>query len=79
MKKLGFGCMRLPMIEKEVDIEQTCRMVDRFMEEGFNYFDTAHGYISKKSEPAVKACLTSRYPRESYILTNKFNICFKYF
>ena len=43
--------MRLPMLEgaeKQVDIEQTKRMVDRFMEEGFNYFDTAHGYISKK-------------------------------
>lgn len=74
MKKLGFGCMRLPMLEgaeKQVDIEQTKRMVDRFMEEGFNYFDTAHGYISKKSEPAVKECLTSRYPRDSYILTDK--------
>ena len=74
LKKLGFGCMRLPMLEgaeKQVDIEQTKRMVDRFMEEGFNYFDTAHGYISKKSEPAVKECLTSRYPRNSYILTNK--------
>ena len=28
MKKLGFGMMRLPMIEKEVDTEQVCRMVD---------------------------------------------------
>jgi large subunit ribosomal protein L4 len=28
--KLGFGLMRLPMLEKEVDIEQTKTMVDMF-------------------------------------------------
>lgn len=67
----GFGCMRLPMIGDEVDIEQTKHMVDRFIASGFNYFDTAHGYISGKSELALKECLTSRYPRESYLLTDK--------
>ena len=71
MKNFGFGCMRLPMIGDEVDHPQVCRMVDRFMEEGFTYFDTAHGYIGGKSEIAVRECLAKRYPRESYILTNK--------
>ena len=70
-KNFGFGCMRLPMIGEEVDIEQTKVMVDKFLEAGFNYFDTAHGYIQGKSELAVKECLTKRYPRESYMLTNK--------
>lgn len=70
-KKLGFGLMRLPMKDGEVDIEQTCLMVDEFIKAGFNYFDTAHGYLSGKSEKAAKTCLTSRYPRESFILTNK--------
>ena len=49
-KKLGFGLMRLPMKDGEVDIEQTCLMVDEFIKAGFNYFDTAHGYIQGKSE-----------------------------
>lgn len=70
-KKLGFGLMRLPMKDGEVDIEQTCRMVDEFIAAGFNYFDTAHGYLSGKSEMAARTCLTSRYPRESFILTDK--------
>lgn len=70
-KKLAFGMMRLPMIGEEVDIEQTKKMVDIFLENGFNYFDTAHGYINGKSELAVKEALTKRYPRESYVLTNK--------
>ena len=40
-KNFGFGCMRLPMNGSEVDTEETCRMVDAFLEAGFNYFDTA--------------------------------------
>ena len=70
-KNFGFGCMRLPMQGEEVDIAETTRMVDEFLAQGFNYFDTAHGYIGGKSELALKTCLTSRYPRETYSLTNK--------
>ncbi len=72
-RNFGFGCMRLPMLGEDVDLEQVKRMVDLFLERGFNYFDTAHGYIDGKSELALRACLTSRYPRESYILTNKLS------
>ena len=70
-KKLAFGCMRLPMKEGKVDEPQFCQMVDRFIGEGFHYFDTAHGYLDGQSEMAIRACLTSRYPREAYLLTNK--------
>lgn len=70
-KNFGFGCMRLPMKGKEVDFEETSKMVDMFLANGFNYFDTAHGYLDGRSETALKACLTSRYPREDYVLTNK--------
>ena len=70
-KNFGFGCMRLPMNGDQVDIAETTRMVDEFLVQGFNYFDTAHGYIGGKSELALKECLTSRYPREAYSLTDK--------
>lgn len=77
-KNFGFGCMRLPMNGSEVDLEETKRMVDAFLDAGFNYFDTAHGYIQGKSETALKECLTSRYPRDRYILTDKLtNFFFK--
>lgn len=75
-KNFGFGYMRLPMIGDDVDIPQTKQMVDTFLENGFNYFDTAHGYINGKSELAIKECLTSRYPRDRYILTNKLSFNF---
>ncbi len=77
-KNFGFGAMRLPMKDGEVDVPQTCQMVDTFLEAGFNYFDTAHGYLNGKSELALRECLTSRYPRDRYILTDKLtNFFFK--
>lgn len=76
-KNFGFGFMRLPMIGDEVDIPQTKQMVDAFLDAGFCYFDTAHGYIGGKSELAIRECLSSRYPRERYVLTNKLS--FNYF
>lgn len=75
-KNFGFGCMRLPMKDGEVDTEETSRMVDTFLESGFNYFDTAHGYLDGKSELALKDCLTGRYPRDRYLLTNKLTNSF---
>lgn len=72
-KNFGFGAMRLPMKGGEVDIAQTCQMVDAFLGAGFNYFDTAHGYLDGKSEPALRECLTSRYPRDRYVLTTKLS------
>jgi len=75
-KKLGFGCMRLPMKDDKVVVEEFQKMVDTFMEKGFNYFDTAHGYLEGKSELALRECLTSRHPRESYVLTNKLSNMF---
>ena len=66
------------MKDGEVDKEQMCKMVDTFLEQGFNYFDTAHGYLNGKSELALCDCLTSRHERSEYILTNKLtNFYFK--
>ena len=67
----GFGCMRLPMKNGEVDHELFCQMADTFIDAGFNYFDTAHGYIGGKSEIAIRECVAKRNPREKFLLTNK--------
>lgn len=77
MKKLGFGCMRLPLLDPKdrsaVDQESFNKLVDRYMEAGFNYFDTAYKYCGGSSEPAMRRALVDRYPRESYILTTKLS------
>jgi len=75
-KNFGFGCMRLPMKDNEVNHSEVSIMIDTFIENGFNYFDTAHGYISGKSETALRECLTKRYSREQYILANKLSTHF---
>ncbi|MBD5146323.1 MAG: Fe-S oxidoreductase [Ruminococcus sp.] len=69
--KLGFGLMRLPKKVIGTDIEQTKLMVDKFMDAGFTYFDTAYVYIG--SEEAAKKALVERYPRESYTIATKLN------
>lgn len=75
MKKLGFGTMRLPVLNQEdpasVDLEQVCKMVDTFMERGFTYFDTAYMYHKYESERAVKKALVDRWPRDRYVLADK--------
>ncbi len=71
--KLGFGCMRLPMTGGEVDKNEFNRMIDAYIGAGFNYFDTAHGYIDGKSEIAIRDCLSARYKREDFVLANKLS------
>lgn len=71
-KKLGFGMMRLPRVEGEqdvIDLEQTKKMVDLFMEAGFTYFDTAWAYGG--SEDAMRQALVERYPRDSFTVATK--------
>ena len=68
--KLGFGLMRLPRLaDGSIDLEQTARMVDLFMEAGGTYFDTAYAYNG--SEEAARKVLVERYPRDSYTLATK--------
>ena len=64
IKKLGFGLMRLPQKDGQIDIEQTKTMVDMFLKDGFTYFDTAWAYNG--SEEAIRQALVERYPRESF-------------
>lgn len=67
----GFGCMRLPMNGEEVDLAEFSRMADAFIDAGFNYFDTAHGYIRGKSELAIRECVSKRHDRSSFLLADK--------
>ena len=74
MKKLGFGLMRLPLVNDDFsqpDKAQLCDMVDLFLEKGFQYFDTAWFYHNGQSEAAVKECLVERYPRSAFLLADK--------
>ncbi len=75
MNKMGFGFLRLPQIEtdgeKRIDMEATCAIVDRFMEKGGKYFDTAYTYLGGKSETTLRDTLVKRYPRDSFMICDK--------
>lgn len=76
-KKLGFGCMRLPVLGEDnskIDEETFQKMVDSFLEQGFTYFDTAYPYHGGKSEEAVRRCLVERYPRDKFYLADKLPV-----
>lgn len=79
-KKLGFGLMRLPLLDANdaasIDIELTKKMVDAFMEKGFTYFDTAWMYCGFNSENATKEALVKRHPRDKYTLATKLHAGF---
>ena len=75
MKNLGFGMMRLPVIggdPTDFDYEKLNKMVDAFLEAGFNYFDTSYVYHNGKSEEAVKKSVVERHPRDSFTVATKF-------
>lgn len=74
-QKFGFGCMRLPVIDKSdptsFDYETICQLFDEFLKQGFRYFDTAYTYHSYHGEEAVHRALVSRHPRDSFQLATK--------
>ena len=75
MTDLGFGMMRLPLLDENdftsVDYEQVNRMVDLYLESGFNHFDTAYIYHDGIGESVFKKCVAERYPRESFKIATK--------
>ena len=79
-KKLGFGLMRMPQLDPadpaKVDVEQVKKMVDRFLEAGFTYFDTAWMYNGFASESVAKQALVDRHPRDSFTLATKLHAGF---
>jgi predicted aldo/keto reductase-like oxidoreductase len=70
---LGFGVMRLPVIngeDSDIDIAETEKMFDAAIANGVNYFDTARMYHGGNSE-AVMGELLRKYPRESLYYATK--------
>ena len=78
MIDFGFGFMRLPQLdendESSVDIELVKKMVDKYMESRFNYFDLGFDYHEGMCEVAFKEAVVDRFPRESYVVADKLPI-----
>lgn len=75
MNKTGFGFLRLPRLDpnndKSIDLQTVCSLVDRFLEKGGSYFDTAYTYLGGSSEEVLRKALVERYPREKFRIADK--------
>ena len=74
LSALGFGTMRLPVLDDDyarVDEKRAAEMFDYAIQKGVNYFDTAWGYHEGESENVVGRLL-SAYPRETLRIASKF-------
>lgn len=71
----GFGAMRLDLEdendESSINFKDYAEMIDYFMEQGFNYFDTSYAYHEGASEKGLREGLVKRYPRESFRIADK--------
>ena len=67
--------MRLPQTDEndstKIDQDLFNKMIDIYMEKGFNYFDTSYAYHDGISEVAIRKAVVERYPRESYRICDK--------
>jgi len=80
-QKLGFGFMRLPVVDRnspdaDIDMRTLNKMVDTFIERGFTYFDTAYMYHMGKSEIAIREAVVKRYPRDRFTVATKMPMMF---
>lgn len=71
----GFGAMRLDLVDKNdnssINGENYEQMIDYYMKQGFNYFDTSYAYHEGASETGLREYLVKKYPRESFKIADK--------
>ena len=66
---LGFGCMRLPMRDSQIDEARAIRQIRSAIDRGVNYVDTAWPYHAGQSEPLLGKALLDGYRERVRVAT----------
>lgn len=77
MKKLVFGMQNLPIIKnnkKNIDKQKTEEMINKYMENGYNCFDTSYTYHKQKAENIIADILTQNYDHKNFKVIDKLPI-----
>ena len=69
--QLGFGIMRLPTFDGEIDWNKASEIIDEYMKGKFCYFDLHPAYMLSKAQDVLREIVVNRYPREAYYVANK--------
>jgi len=73
---LGFGCMRLPVVDgkyDQVDMDVAVPLIRNAIDNGVNYLDTAYPYHNGKSEQVISEVIKDGY-REKVFIADKLPV-----
>ena len=69
--KLGFGIMRMPQLNGEIDWIKSEELITEYMKGDFCYFDTHPAYVMSQSQRIIKEFVVKKYDRQRFLLANK--------
>ena len=69
--ELGFGIMRMPQLNGEIDWIKSEILIEEYMKGGYCYFDTHPAYMMSQSQRMIKEFVVKKYERQRFFLANK--------